>query len=94
MVDYKGGLFWTISIWTYGRIEIQFQRLLTKPPFESEARRLDLLERLNAALGETAIPRDGIDRRPSIPLVALARPGVLDAFLNVLNWLLAEIRGT
>jgi len=94
MVDHRGSLFWTISVWTYGRVEIQFQRLLTKPPFEPEARRLDLLERLNAALGEPAIPPDGIDRRPSIPLMTLARPGVLDQFLNVLDWLLSEIRGT
>jgi hypothetical protein len=94
MVDYKGSLSWTISVWTYGRVEIQFQRLLTRPPFEPEARRVDLLDRLNAALGEFSIPRNGIDRRPSIPLLALARPGVLDRFLNVLDWLLAEIRGT
>ncbi len=93
MVDHKGEVFWTISVWTYGRIEIQFQMLSTKPPLEAETRRVELLNRLNAALAEAgvAIPRDGITRRPSIPMQALARPGTMGRFLGVLDWLLSEI---
>jgi len=80
------------SVWTYGRIEIQFQWLRTKPPFDDEARRLELLDKLNSLPG-VAIPRDGIERRPSFPLRTLTEPGVMERFLGVMDWLVGEVRG-
>jgi hypothetical protein len=92
MVDHEGNAHWTIAVWTYGRVEIQFQMLLGKPPFAAEAKRVELLEKLNTALGDAMIPRDGIDRRPSVPLRILESGAVMEAFLKVLDWLLVEIR--
>ncbi|MGZ4852968.1 MAG: hypothetical protein ACXV3D_07255 [Halobacteriota archaeon] len=36
MIDYNGMAYWTISVWTYGTIEIQFETLKTRPPFDDE----------------------------------------------------------
>ena len=43
---HKGVTHWLISVWTYGRIEIQFQVMKNKPPFDAESERLELLRRL------------------------------------------------
>jgi hypothetical protein len=93
MVNHQGADFWTISVWTYGRVEVQFQWLLTKPPFDSLAKRSELQDRLNAIEG-ISMPRDRIEKRPSIRLGVLARPEVLDRFLQVLDCLVAEIRSS
>lgn len=83
---------WAIAVWTYGRIEIQFQWMRKRPPFDSREKRLELLRRLNEALGMT-IPEDGIERRPSVPLRLLTEGGRVEGFLGVLDWVVREVRG-
>jgi hypothetical protein len=61
------------AVFTYGNVEIYFQWYQHKAPFDSETKRRDLLNRLNAIPG-VSIPENGITRRPSIPLSALANP--------------------
>lgn len=79
------------AAWTYGRIEIYFQWLKTKPPFHDESKRKQLLERLNAIAG-VSLPEDAITRRPSIPLSLLAPEDKMAQFLKVLDWAISEIR--
>lgn len=93
LIDHTGGTFWTISVWTYGRLEIQFQMMLTKPPFNDEAKRLELLRRLNE-LPEVSIPPDVITRRPSIRLQLLQDAKVLGRFIDVLRWVCEQVRAT
>ncbi len=50
------------AVYTYGKVEIYFQWYAVKPPFDDEAKRLLLLEKLNAIQGVN-IPRDAITRR-------------------------------
>ena len=90
MFDYQGKPYWLIAVWTYGRIEIQFQMMKTSPPFEAEAKRVELLQRLNA-LPEIIIPPDGITRRPSIRLSVLQEETVLQQFLAICDWIIKEI---
>src|SRR5262249_35971264 len=59
MFDYQGKQYWLISVWTYGRVEIQFQMLKTARPFDTEAKRFELLQRLNELPG-VIIPPDAI----------------------------------
>jgi hypothetical protein len=92
LLDHAGQTFWTISVWTYGRVEIQFQEMLKRAPFQSEASRLALLERFNAVPG-IAIPRNRIEKRPSVPLQVLRSGEALGRFLGVLDWMVGEIRG-
>ena len=90
---HAGNSYQLFATYTYGRIEIYFQYLKPKPPFNDEDKRLELRRRLNEIPGAN-IPPDGISRRPSIRLHLLAAPEVMKQFLGALDWTLQEIRAT
>jgi len=74
-----------------GSIEIQFQWMRKKRPFDAVSKRQELREKLNAVPG-IAIPEESIERRPNVPLQVLTAEGALDRFLEVLDWVVSEIR--
>jgi len=78
-----------IVVYTYGRIEINFQSLCRRHPFSDDALRAELRDRLNQIDG-VAIPADALQRRPSIPLEALRDPLSLKRFLAVVDWALQQ----
>ena len=87
-----GGLkHYVVAVWTYGRAEIYFQWMRTRPPFDAEAKRQELLAKLNALAG-VSLALDAIDRRPSIPLATLASEQATASFLAVLDWFVDEVR--
>lgn len=90
LLDIRGTSYWLISVWTYGRLEMQFQMMKNKPPFDEEAKRLELLRRLNALPG-VDIPADAITRRPSIPLTTLQDEVILKQFLDICDWIIGEV---
>jgi hypothetical protein len=90
---HAGRSYYLFAAWTYGTIEIYFQWLKEKPPFDDEGKRLELRNRLND-VPSVSIPLDAINRRPSIRLDLLAGPEVMPRFLEVLAWTLEEIRAT
>lgn len=79
------------AVYTYGKIEIYFQHLANKPSFQSEAKRLELRDRLNEIAG-VEIPAEALVKRPSIPLAVLVPPESQSAFQSVLDWILNETR--
>jgi hypothetical protein len=89
MFDYQGDQFWTVSVWTYGRLEVQFQMM--KPPFKKKEMRQELQKRLNEIPG-VSIPDSRIDSRPAIHLEVLADGEKLRQFTDVLNWYLEQTR--
>jgi hypothetical protein len=91
ILDYKDEEHFVTSVWTYGRAEIPFQWMLTRKPFDAEAKRLELRDRLNRIPG-VEISTDAISRRPSIPLAVLTDDAALKAFLGVLDWYVAEVK--
>jgi hypothetical protein len=91
MFDYHGEKNFLISVWTYGNIEIQFQWMQTRPPFDKEAKRLELLHRLNELSG-VSLPADSINRRPSLALLTLRNEAVLKQFLDTFDWVIQEIK--
>jgi hypothetical protein len=99
MVDHDGRTDWTISVWTYGTIEIQFQHLAKNPdgekdlPFAAESARRELLDKLNAIPGVT-IPGTSISKRPNIPLELLLNPGPRAEFIEILTWLVNRHLGS
>jgi hypothetical protein len=93
MLDWKGSKNSVISVWTYGRIEVQFQWMKERPPFDAEAKRQELRERLNRILG-VEIPGDAITLRPRILLSALSAKAALSQFLEVLDWFVQEVKAT
>jgi len=93
MLDYKGQGNSIISVWTYGRIEVQFQWMKERLPFDAEAKRLELRDRLNKIPG-VDIPADAITLRPRILLSALTDKAALAQFLAVLDWFVQEVRAS
>jgi len=93
MLNHRGVEHWTFAVWSSGYVEVSFQYYRTKPPFDDEAKRRDLLKRLNAA-ANIAIPEDAIRRRPSFPLAALGDEQRLSRFLDVFSWYIQQIQTT
>lgn len=93
MLDYNRLSYWLISVWTYGNIEVQFQMMKSKPPYDNESKRMELMHRLNQIPGIT-IPVNAITRRPSIPLSRLKDNNTLMQFLEMLNWVVQEIKAS
>ena len=89
------GNAWTavFTVWTYGKVEVNFQYLKDKIPFKSESRRLELLGRLNSIPG-IAIDREAISGRPGIPFTALKELSSTQAFLGVFDWVMEELKLT
>jgi len=62
-----------------------------KPPFDDEARRFSLLEKLNRIDG-VKIPKDAIAKRPPISLRVLNTQEKIHQFLDVFDWYLDVIK--
>jgi hypothetical protein len=71
-------------------VEISFQWMAAKPPFDDEAKRLELLTKLNQIEGVN-LPPDSIVRRPSIRLASFAEPAKNEQLLAVLRWYVEQI---
>lgn len=85
------GEYYLFAAYSYGRLEIYFQWLKAKPPFDDETKRRALLGRLNAISG-VDLADDAIHRRPAIDLALLAAGGRMEQFLAVLDWIVNEVR--
>jgi hypothetical protein len=81
-----------IEVWTYGKVEIQFQYMRSRSDvFNDEPARLELLHRLNEIQGVN-IPDGQIEARPPIELSVLRLGNNLSTFLSVLDWAVDLIR--
>jgi hypothetical protein len=78
------------AVFTNGNIQIYFQAYQKRPGFESEEKRMELLNKLNEISGVN-IPPDGISRYPSIPLSSFLDKDNLNHFFQVYEWFLKEI---
>ncbi len=92
LLDLDNGTHWTISVWTYGKVEIQFQHIQKSEPFDQESMRLQLRDRLNSIDGVN-ISEDAVTKRPNIPLTIFLTPAKLKQFLAVLDWTVDQLRG-
>ena len=86
MLDHDGRTDWTISVWTYGRVDVQFQFLQQSLPFAGEEARRDLLQKLNAIPG-VSLPDSAITKRPTIPLEGFLDARARGQFIGVLDWI-------
>lgn len=85
ILDRPGSSPFPIGVWTYGSIEIQFQHLQNRMPFNDPQLRREFLDRLNEIPG-VSLPDDSLGRRPSFPIRALTDEARLHQFLAVLDW--------
>jgi alkylated DNA nucleotide flippase Atl1 len=68
-----------------GRIEVVFQHLKSRPPFDNPALREEFRQLCNT-IGDVEIPEVKIDLRPSFDMAQLADPTSLEATKSVLDW--------
>ena len=88
---WKERKYYPVILWTYGRVEIQFTQLQTRPPFDDIEKRRDFLTRLNAIPG-ISIPEEALDKRPAVSMSVLVPSDARNQFISVLNWFLDEVR--
>jgi hypothetical protein len=91
MLDVKGRTQWTVSVWTYGTVEIQFKQLMKQQPFQDETLRRELRERLIAIPG-IRISESEMTQRPPVRFRSLTDAQALTRFLEELDWLVDTIR--
>jgi len=89
-LSHKGIWHQLIEVWTYGRVELQFQYMKKSPPFDTEDGRLELLRRFND-ISDVYVPEDAINRRPSIRLSVFKNRAALEQFRDTLYWAVNEI---
>ncbi len=93
MLDHAVRNCWTVAVWTYGSVEMQFQHMRVGPPFDEEELRLALQERLNRIQG-ISIQADSLTKRPNIPLANLVDTSNLQQFLEALDWVVEQYRSS
>lgn len=89
-IENDGEIVWPFGLWTYGTVEINFQYLKGKRPFDDPAMREELRRRLNAIEG-LRLPADGIERRPSFDLNKLSDESQRRVFFETFAWVKDEI---
>ncbi len=77
------------ALWTEGSVEIYFQHMKTRPPFDDEGKRKELLDKLNLINGVT-IPLDKISARPNFAIRLLVEQVELNKFIEAFNWYFKE----
>jgi len=80
-----------VGVWTYGTIEIGFAYVKYYPPFDHEDKRREWHRRLNE-IGTFTLPEISFNRRPNIPISALATDIAFTQFTQVMQWVAAELR--
>ena len=87
--DDPAGSLWPVTIYPAGKLEVVFEYMATRPPFDDDSLRLEFLTRLNAAQGVDLSPAK-IALRPGIPLDVLADQQARGKVIEALAWFLGQ----
>jgi hypothetical protein len=90
-VKTDGGPRYPLSVQSGGDIWVQMRWLRESTPFDDEGKRRELCMRLNEIPG-VKIPLERMTGYPRIPLQALRNDTALNAFLDTITWIVAELR--
>lgn len=89
--DWGNVSFSSFGVYTTGDVEIAFQYMRRRRPFDDETKRLELLRRLNAIPGVTlAVERVAL--RPSFPVRLLADNDAFATFCAAFEWCIGEVQ--
>lgn len=89
--DFGGFEYQPFAVYTSGQVNIYFQYFRSRPPFESEQKRLELLALLNSFLPKK-LPVEVINRQPGISMADIAKGEMGQTFLKAFDWFIAEIK--
>lgn len=85
------GPIWPATLYPLsGKVEVVFQYLVSRPPFDDLRLREELRRRLNAIPG-VDLPASKVALRPSFALRTLAENGGLSRAIEVLEWFTAQL---
>lgn len=91
-VDSSGLQHQVIGVYNDGTIEVKFEYIQNSPPFDEEAKRLELRDRLNE-ISEITISTEQINnKRPWFYPSVLKGKEDLEQFLRVLDWFFKEVQ--
>ena len=90
-LDFGGFEYQPFAVYTSGQVNIYFQYFRSRPPFESEQKRLELLALLNSFLPKK-LPVEVINRQPGISMVDIAKGEMGQTFLKAFDWFIDEIK--
>ena len=79
------------GIWTYGKIELQFQWYAQKEAFIDIRKRETILEMLNQING-VSIQATSLSSRPSFQIDLLNTPQQIEKFFDVFDWMIDQIK--
>lgn len=88
----SGTQCWPITLWTYPNLQVNFQTLARRAPFDQESLRKELRDRLTQIPG-VVIGDASLTKKPSIQLTSLVAPGALDTLTSAMEWVKAQVRG-
>jgi len=74
-------------------VELYFRYYRNKPPFTSEERRIEIVQKLNRIEG-VDLGDDAARRLPTIPLSVLLTDAGFHSFVDTMEWMIEEIRKT
>ena len=81
------------AIRSNGHIELYFKHLLSRPAFQEEAKRMELLRKLNLLLEED-LPDEVITKLPKINLKVLNTQSKIQSFLDIYEWFINEVKNS
>lgn len=90
MLDHAGIKQWTFTFWTDGNVMLELRNMRTRPPFDDDRMRIELIERLNQIPGIN-IPPERATGIPTIPMSVFVDGRILDAFLEVFDWVVKVV---
>lgn len=89
-----GRSHWPFTVYPVsGSIEVVFQHLRVRPPFDDPNLRDELRTRLNAVPG-IDLAADRIDKRPSFPIEVLVPEGSRAVVVDALRWFVDAVAGS
>lgn len=84
------GSIWPVAIYPDGYIEVVFQYLATRPPFDVLQKRDELRSRLNTISG-VDIPTSKLALRPNVKFSSISSTSGLETFVSTLEWFFREV---
>jgi hypothetical protein len=90
-LDSGGFTYQPFAAYTSGQVNIYFQYFRTRPPFEAEEKRRELLALLNSFLPKK-LPAEAINRQPGISMADIAKGEMGLTFLKAFDWFIDEIK--
>ena len=89
ILETKGKSIFSFALWTDGTIEVYFQHMKGRVPFDDPEKRKELMDKLNTIPGVN-LSYDRISARPTFPLRQLLEETSLMKFIEIFEWYYSE----